>query len=65
MVLEAEKSKMKHQQNGCLAKPTSWLSDGCLLPLSPFSTGRKNKRALWGLFYKGINPILDSSTLMT
>lgn len=55
MVLEAE-VKMKHQQTGCLAKPPSWLSDGCLLPLTPFSTGRRDKRALWVSFIRALIP---------
>ena len=43
--------------------PASWFTGGCFLVLS--SQGRKGKGPLWGLFYKSINPIHESSTLRT
>ena len=40
------------------AKSWTWLSNWT-------THGRRGEQALWGLFYKGANPIHDISTLMT
>ena len=34
-------------------------------PLSVFSHNKKGKEALWRLFFKGIDPVIEGSTLMT
>lgn len=39
----------------------SWFIDGCFLPVS--SRGGRGKRALWGLFYEGTDPIPVGSAL--
>lgn len=56
--LEPGKSKSK-ELAGSVSGETHFLVHSCLLPVS--SHGRRDEGSLWGLFYKGTNPIHESS----
>ena len=59
-VLEAESPESLHQLIWCLVR-TSWFIHGAFLPHKVEGTGDPP----WGLFYKGTNHILETSTLST
>ena len=62
-VLEAESPKPGGQYGQVLLRTLLWVADGHLPTVS--SQGGRDKLVLWGLFYKGTNPIHEGSTLMT
>lgn len=62
-VLDPGKSMVKALEGSVLwVRAHFWFTGGCFLSL--FSYGRGSEGAYWGLIYKGINRIRESSTLM-
>ena len=57
---EAGSPRQWHQQIWGLVRPTSWFVGGYLVS----SPVRRDKRSLWGLFYKDTNPIHEAFIFM-
>ena len=61
-VLEVESLKLRHWHIQYLLKDHFWVHGCSLLAMS--SHGRRQERILWGLFYRGTNPIHEGSAFM-